>query len=79
MNKDGSKPDNIKCTTTIPEKKNTGVVDKIISFNDRNNKYLVLFKVPNGKLYKDLIPPNYLRGNLPQVMSDIEKKISNIK
>ena len=70
--RDGSKPQNIKWASTIPGKWN-GNIEKIISFNEKTNKYKVLFTVPNGKPYVDIIPASYLRGATPQVMSEIEK------
>ena len=71
--KDGSKPNNIKWADTIPDRWN-GEISKIISFNKRTNKYKVLFKVPGEDDYIDEIPATYLRGNYPQMLTDIEKE-----
>ena len=71
--KDGSKPNNIKWADTIPNRWN-GEISKIISFNERTNKYKVAFKVPGEEDYIDEIPATYLRGNYPQLMTDIEKE-----
>ena len=73
MNKDGSKPNNIKWGSTFPNKWN-GEVVKILDYNNKTNKYKVLFKIPGKKPYKDIIPASYLRGNTPQIMSDLEKE-----
>ena len=62
-----------KFANTIPGKWN-GSVEKILSYDKNKNKYTVLFKVPNKKPYKDIIPASYLRGNTPQIISDIEKE-----
>ena len=39
-----------------------------------DNLYTVLFQVPDKKPYKDTIPASNLRGNTPQIISDIEKE-----
>ena len=71
--KDGSKPSNIKWADTIPNRWN-GEISKIISFNQRTNKYKVAFKVPGEEDFIDEITATYLRGNYPQQMADIEKE-----
>lgn len=76
--KDGSKPNNIKWASTIPNKWN-GVIKEIISYDKAKNKYKVLFSVPNGEDYEDVIPASYLRGNYPQVESDLEKEFHKNK
>ena len=63
----------VKWASTIPGKWN-GSIDKILSYDKNTNKYTVLFKVPGKKPYKDTIPASYLRGNTPQLVSDIEKE-----
>ena len=74
--KDGSKPSNIKWADTIPNRWN-GEVSKILSYNQRTNKYKVLFTIPGEEDYEDEIPASYLRGNYPQRMSEIEKEFFN--
>ena len=74
--KDGSKPPNIKFADTVPGRWN-GEVSKILSYNQRTNKYRVLFTVPGEDDYEDEIPASYLRGNYPQQMSELEKEYFN--
>ena len=71
--KSGKLPKNIKFASTIPDRWN-GVIDKIISHDPKNNKYNVLFSVPNSNPYTDTIPAINLRGKYPQIMSDIESE-----
>lgn len=75
--KDGSKPNNIKWATTIPNKWN-GSIKTINSYNPQTNKYNITFKVPGQNDYIDDIPPTNLRGNYPQVLSDLEKQFRNL-
>ena len=73
--KDGSKPNNIKWADTIPGKW-TGVISKILSFDPRKNKYTVLFTVPGGEDYVDVVPVRNLRDSYPQRMSELEREFN---
>jgi len=74
--KDGRKPDNIQWAETIKGHWN-GTIEKIISHDKRTNKYKVLFTVPNQEPYEDTIPASYLRGNFPQMISELEKQFNS--
>lgn len=64
--------DSIKWANTIPGKWN-GVVKEILDYDNKQQKYHVLFSVPDGEDYEDYVPASYLRGNFPQLVSDMEK------
>ena len=49
---------------------NKGVIEKIIDYNERSNKYKVKYEDCDDL---DEIPASYLRGRFPQRMSQIEK------
>lgn len=70
---DGTKPNNIKWAETIPGKWN-GEITKIVSFDEKTNKYIVQFTTTNGEEYYDEIPATYLRGNYPQDLSAMEQE-----
>ena len=53
---------------------NRGVIEKIISYNARTNKYKVKYENYNEI---DEIPASFLRGRMPQRMSDLEKEFFN--
>ena len=53
---------------------NKGVIERIISYNERTNKYKVKYENCNDI---DEIPASFLRGRHPQEMSQIEKEYFN--
>ena len=53
---------------------NKGVVERIVSYNPRTNKYKVKFE---GSDELDEIPASFLRGRYPQRMSQMEKDYFN--
>ena len=53
---------------------NKGVVERIISYNPRSNKYKVKYEDCDEL---DEIPASYLRGRFPQRMSQMEKEFFN--
>ena len=67
--------------TTLPPKlkhgssfgNNNGTVQEILNYNPRTHKYTVLFSMPDGSTYEDVIPESFLRGSTPQIMAPIEK------
>ena len=72
-NQDGTKPKNIKWAETIPSK-NNGEITKIVSYDQKTNKYIVQFTTTNGEEKYDEIPASYLRGNFPQDLSEMERE-----
>ena len=72
-NQDGTKQKNIKWAETIPSK-NNGEITKIVSYDQKTNKYIVQFTTTNGEEKYDEIPASYLRGNFPQDLSEMEKE-----
>ena len=66
---------------TLPQKfkygssfgNNNGTVQEILNYNPRTHKYTVLFSMPDGTTYEDIIPETFLRGATPQIMAPIER------
>jgi hypothetical protein len=53
------KDERVKFAETIPGR-NTGVIDRIIG-DVSKNKVKVLFRLPNGEFYEDIIPKSFLK------------------
>ena len=68
--------------TTLPQKlkfsssfgNNNGTVQEILNYNPRTHKYTVLFSMPDGSTYEDIIHESFLRGATPQIQSPIERE-----
>ena len=52
---------------------NNGTVQEILNYNAHTHKYTVLFSMPDGTTYEDIIPETFLRGATPQIMAPIER------
>ena len=71
----------IPLSNTLPQKfkfgssfgNNNGTVQEILNYNPRTHKYTVLFSMPDGSTYEDIIPETFLRGATPQIMAPIER------
>ena len=64
--------DSIKWASTVAGNWN-GVVKKILDYDNKRQKYHVVFSVPDGEDYEDYVPASYLRSSFPQLVSEIEK------
>ena len=68
--------------STLPQKlkfsssfgNNNGTVQEILNYNPRTHKYTVLFSMPDGSTYEDIIHESFLRGATPQIQSQIERE-----
>ena len=57
---------------------NNGTVQEILNYNPHTHKYTVLFSMPDGTTYEDIIPETFLRGATPQIMAPIERAYHQI-
>ena len=52
-----------------------GVLKRIVDWgNKEKTKYKVEFEMPDGSVYKDVIPISFVRGKYPQMETKLEKE-----
>ena len=56
---------------------NRGVIDEILDYDHKHQKYKVRFVVPNGKPYEDIIPVRNMREQAPTRLSNLEREYFN--
>ena len=67
-----SQPQKLKFSSSFGN--NNGTVQEILNYNPRTHKYTVLFSMPDGSTYEDIIHESFLRGATPQIQSPIERE-----
>ena len=67
-------PDNMKFASTIVGVEK-GVLKRIVDWGNKDKtKYKVEFEMPDGSVYKDVIPISFVRGKYPQMETKLEKE-----
>ena len=74
----GAHDERVPLAETLEEyNANRGVIDEIIDYDHKHQKYKVRFVVPGGRPYEDSIPVRNMREQAPTRLSNLEREYFN--